>query len=181
METFNSLEQLAQDLQKQIYGLREKTIPELEKKIASISGSSSGSEWIVVYDKDSEDEAINWNYPDGITGNEGTIELSPDFMPYNYMRIYYVAVGSIHTLHEFYIRDANDSSHTGPSFCFSVMHYTMNSLISNCVCLPLQDDGTRKFHTAACTMHNLRTSGYITKTGIATNTSYYISKVEVKY
>ncbi len=40
-----------------------------ENVIPNLSSGSGGLDWQLIYDKDSEDENINWGYTDGIPGN----------------------------------------------------------------------------------------------------------------
>lgn len=168
----------------EIDNLTQNVIPELEEKITSNQGSTGGSSstenWITVYDMTSEDETLNWDYPDGIVPSVGVVEKSIDFMPYNYMRIYYTANGVIRNFKEFYIRDANDSDTTTELFSFVVTHNAMTSIIGCLFGLVLQDDGTRLFSASTVRQFHLKTSGYITYTGLAGNECYYVSKIEVR-
>lgn len=165
----------------QVNDITQNVIPALEQRITSGGGSSSsGSDWITVYDMKSEDETLNWGYPNGILGNQGVISTSVDFMPYSYMRIYYVATNVTYTMHEFHIREANDSDLDSPSFTFSFINLSLNSLVSLIMMLTLQEDGRRLFNTGIARLHNFRTNAYISQTGVSTNTGYYIYRIDVK-
>ncbi|MGN1200686.1 MAG: hypothetical protein ACI4R8_00275 [Candidatus Caccovivens sp.] len=142
------------------------------------NGSSSGEDstdesWIVLYDKDSTDPAINLGLTSGITGSYGRLTALPDVTPYNTMRVKFYAYAS----HQYHYFDISTPDTGGCRFLTSDLTSTI--LIGVNVGVGYEDN-KQYIHVGNFTSLTFATNKYTTITNLKTNASFYISKIEVK-
>ena len=190
----DNLEVEVEDLKKQLTYLTKTVIPQLQEQItnggsgstdsgnqnnssdnnSSSNNSSSTSEtWTVVYDKKSEDAAVNLGYTTGITGSIGQIASFPNLLPYTRLRVHFSAFDAI-SIHEFDITDTSDN--------FYRFHTTNNLttiLVGMSFTLAVRE-GKRLIEFLNCTKIEFFSNKYTGMTSLKNNTLYHISKIEAR-
>lgn len=101
MKTNEELETEIEDLKKELYYISM----QLSSTDSSGSGSGSGTTtpskpaadddgWVLLYDKDSEDESINLGITDGIHGEYGELTDLPDLINYSKLKMIFFSTNS---------------------------------------------------------------------------------------
>lgn len=173
------------------YYLISVTLPNLKNKYAALSDfnslkaeveslKQSSGDWTTVYDMHSEDEALNWAHPTGLTTNLCEIEKSVDFSNYNFIRVFYCCGSNDYEMHEFSLREGFDK---GDAICmFSFVHMAPNSngIIAQRFGLKLTDDNRRIVYMDVGKFFSLNTKTYTAVTGLAGNNAYHIYRIDAK-
>lgn len=177
----DNLETKLTELENQISEITNTVIPNLEEKIAANENSSAAtSEWTTVYDKDSEDAALNWGYTSGLMASIGLVSNSIDFTPYKFIRVYYYKATLI-SHHDFDIEAVRDVTSYIPYF--TCLLFDASILMLTGLSLGLKYDettGQRHLYIGRGRTWAFKTNTYNSSTDLSSSSNCYIFKVQVK-
>ena len=141
--------QNCENVKNTVTNITDVIIPALEAKIESSGGGGGGEggsvaeNWIPIYDKRSDNEKLNWGYPDGLVGGLADLSsVSPDFSIYKKLKVYFTAMGTRHV--RVFDTDIDDDKYQ--YYSTVAMKHPLDVLNGMAFCLIKRTDGSRYFY-----------------------------------
>ena len=148
------------------------------------SAASVVGEWITLYDKDSDDPAINKGEPDGLRyENSANILGGIDFNPYKKLRILYYPIEN-QTYYEFNLEEFKNAPDLSPTHTYSFVAYYQNytGLAHSVVSIIAEKGANGEFLLSLYHFYqiNIKNKAYPVVKCVDDDHLYFIAKVQVQ-